>query len=569
MLLRELVNYSHRLDIAPLMYKDEPVKYWVELSAKGECAGITTVEATDRKNLKRVNVPTVVRAGGIKAKLLADNGEYALGIGREKSKSDQVVARHANFVALVRRCAEMTGEDDVLAVSTFLTQVDRNGIAALGLPDDFDASAIVSFRVDGRHPFELASVRSFWAAEASDGDRYDCVVCGIRRPAMERLEQKLKRVPGGHSAGLAIISANSPAFESYGLAASYTGATCLECSDRFIKAANHLIATRETHLTVGDIVYVFWTRDEVGFSPATLLSDPDPMEVRTMMEGAFTGKRAEVENTRFFAAALSANGGRATVRDWIDTTVGSAQQGLVRFFANQEISDEWGRPGRFFGVYQLATATVRRGDTAGLKKQTLQALVRHALVSGGLPASLLVETVERCRLDRGVSQRQAALIKLVFLSRNQSTGEGGIGMTELDESQLDPGYLCGRLFAEIEAVQHAALGEVGATVVDRYYGTASSAPGTVFGRLVRGAQPHLAKLRRDRPGAYAGLDHRLQDIQQGLKSYPATLTLEQQGLFALGYYHQRAADRAAAIAARESRSHDSKPRAESSQEETE
>jgi CRISPR-associated protein Csd1 len=37
----------------------------------------------------------------------------------------------------------------------------------------------------------------------------------------------------------------------------------------------------------------------------------------------------------------------------------------------------------------------------------------------------------------------------------------------------------------------------------------------------------------------------------GLTRFPLVLTLPEQGLFALGYYHQRADDRAAARASRE------------------
>lgn len=118
-------------------------------------------------------------------------------------------------------------------------------------------------------------------------------------------------------------------------------------------------------------------------------------------------------------------------------------------------------------------------------------------------------------------------------------------MAELELTNRDPAYLCGRLLAELEATQRAALGDVGAGVVDRYFGTASSAPASVFGRLLRGAQPHLMRLRKEKPGAYRRLDERLQDILSGLNGpngFPATLTLKQQGLFSLGYYHQKAAD---------------------------
>jgi CRISPR-associated protein Csd1 len=71
----------------------------------------------------------------------------------------------------------------------------------------------------------------------------------------------------------------------------------------------------------------------------------------------------------------------------------------------------------------------------------------------------------------------------------------------------------------------------------------------VFGRLMRLNQSHLEKLRREKPGAHAALHKRIQDITHPhLPTFPRTLTLEEQGLFSLGYYHQHAKDRAEAVA---------------------
>src|SRR5262249_54319958 len=110
----------------------------------------------------------------------------------------------------------------------------------------------------------------------------------------------------------------------------------------------------------------------------------------------------------------------------------------------------------------------------------------------------------------------------------------------------------GRLLAELEAIQRVAINPR-ATLVDRFYGTASSAPASVFGTLLRGAQPHLSVLRKNRPGAYAALQQRLEEIMAGLPTRPRTLALQQQALFALGYSHQRAEDRRAAQEARQRR----------------
>ena len=124
-------------------------------------------------------------------------------------------------------------------------------------------------------------------------------------------------------------------------------------------------------------------------------------------------------------------------------------------------------------------------------------------------------------------------------------------MSELDLSNRTPAYLCGRLLAEVEAAQRAAILGAKATVVDRFYGAASTAPASVFGNLLRGTQAHLGKLKRDRPGAYAGIQRRMEQIMSGLERFPRTLSMNEQAMFVLGYYHQRASDRAAMTAARD------------------
>ena len=123
-------------------------------------------------------------------------------------------------------------------------------------------------------------------------------------------------------------------------------------------------------------------------------------------------------------------------------------------------------------------------------------------------------------------------------------------MTALNPASTSLGYRCGRLLAVLEQAQRQAIPQISQTIVGRFYGTASSAPRSVFPRLIQGANPHLAKLERDRRGAAILLNRRLDEIMAGIPSFPATLTLEEQGMFALGYYHQRADDRAKAMAAR-------------------
>ena len=106
----------------------------------------------------------------------------------------------------------------------------------------------------------------------------------------------------------------------------------------------------------------------------------------------------------------------------------------------------------------------------------------------------------------------------------------------LDTNRSDPAYRCGRLFAVLEKTQLDALGRgLNATIRDRFYGSASAAPRSVFPRLLRTYQHHLAKLA---PGYKTNRERLVQEIMSSLDDFPSHLNLPDQGLFAVGYYHQ-------------------------------
>ena len=213
----------------------------------------------------------------------------------------------------------------------------------------------------------------------------------------------------------------------------------------------------------------------------------------------------------------------------------------------QELVDSYGEPGPPLAAWRLANATVRDARKEAPAERVVEALVGLALGGTLPPLELLFATVRRCRAEQGVTRERAALMKLVLGARPELMGGREVS-ERLDLANDDPAYLCGRLLAVLDAIQRRALNNPNATIVDKFYGTASSAPASVFGTLLHGARPHLAKLRKQpsTQSAGAALEGRLEEVLAGLRRFPPTLTLPEQGLFALGFYHQRAEDRRAA-----------------------
>jgi len=566
MLLEKLREYAARRhqEAQPPMYEQKTVHWLIELDTQGRFAGFTplteavsTKRGTRERKGRKWVVPTAGRHAGGAYKwpcLLVGSSEFVLGIRNPTKKQDHSQEAHTGFVDEVRACAEELDHPVMRAVFEFL---HNPSVALSKLPPDFAHGDVITFRVGDTIPVDLPEVQNYWGERAREkhiGEeviRMQCVVCGETKPVCERLPTAIKGIPGGQTSGTAVISANKAAYESYGLEASLIAPICVDCAEAFTNALNTLIAGEDTSLKIGNsAAYVFWTEEERRFSPARFFSEPDPDEVRALIHSVYTGKDRSklIDPEPFFAAALSGSGGRAVVRDWIDTSVGHVKRNLAHYFKLHRLIDAWGNEGRPLGVYSLAAATVR--DMKDLQANTVKAIVRSGLTGTLLPSYLLSQALKRVCVessDRKFPHNRAVLIKMIIAQNSNVEGY----MEQLDSQNQDPAYLCGRLFAVLEQIQRAALGDVGSTIVDRFYGTASSAPASVFGNLLRGSQSHLGKLRKGKPASYHALQQRLETISGSLAAFPRTLKMQDQGLFSLGYYHQRAEDRAAARARKE------------------
>ena len=569
MFLAKLKEYAeqHIEQQLPPFYAATPVAWIVSIDSDGHVLSRHPISRIDDSNPRgrrgRDMVAPEVQRSGIRPRplLLADTGEFTFGRElKDNKRNKRARQRHKGYRDLLERCAAATEEPAILAVKRFY---EHGGADQLALGDDWDDNLKVTFEVvlaDGtrERPIDLPAVRNFWRdINEFDADALDqCLVCGEMKPVCDRLPAKIKGIRGGRSAGTSIISANASAFESYGLKASRTAPTCRECAESFTRGLNHLLADKRSCTVVGSTTFVFWTHEASGFNLMNFMQQPDPAEVGALLEAVNKGHRSAVRDiTVFHAATLSASGGRAVVRDWIDTTIDRAEKSVARWFELQRIvdprdGDPQGTQPRPLSLFQLAVSTVLKADD--LPVTTPQALFGAALSGTPIPLGIAYQAVRRCRAEQSVTRPRAALIKLVLQSREPQTPKEN-HMIALEVEHPVPAYHCGRLLAVIEQVQIAALPKVNATIVDRYYGAASSTPAVVFGTLLRGAQPHLARLKRDRPGAYVNLQRGLEEVMERIGDWPKTLTLQEQALFSLGYYHQRAHHRSEAVARRAER----------------
>ena len=552
MILKRLAEFADTLaEIPPPGYQPRFITKAIRLRLDGSLVDVVSLSGEKRgaREGQELFVPQEAprRASGIKARLIADSPNYALAKPREKDKPEQVRDRHAAYCELVRECVDSTHEPSVEAV---LKWIEAGGPAALCDDSRVTENDDLVFEVDGVRPTDLPRVRDFWANRDKAEHEATCIVTGQFGPVVDRMPAPIKGVPGGQTTGTTLVSVNFPAGESYGLDAALNSPIGKATSEKIGNALNWLLASEQHSLRIGKAVYIYWTRKGEEFDFMSLLREPKAEDVRGLLLSPHRGREsASVQSKDFFALCLSANVSRVVIRDYHETTIEVAKACLARWFNAIKLVPLNGGEPEPMSIFRLAISLFREAND--MPAHVPVALLRSAFAGTPLPDYLLGLAVKRNLAMQGpyteynkkrvICEPRLAIIKAIIEQKEGNT------LVSLNTDHPDSAYHCGRLLALLERIQRAALGDINATVVDRYYGSACSSPGSILGNLVNNAQPHLAKLRKDHRDFYQ--QTALEEVLSAIgDSFPRTLDIQRQGLFALGFYHQKAHDRAQAIA---------------------
>jgi CRISPR-associated protein Csd1 len=175
------------------------------------------------------------------------------------------------------------------------------------------------------------------------------------------------------------------------------------------------------------------------------------------------------------------------------------------------------------------------------------ALLRSILSGAPYPPALCQAVLRRIRAEGTVSALRAAILKATINRQEQRE----VLKVALDRNETDLAYCMGRLFALIENTQYLALGEVNASVADKYLNSALATPQMAFAALLPLNDKHLSKLEKGEPRERAAAVVRKKEIaevmerislQQGVNgkyAFPDSQDANAQCKFLVGYYHQR------------------------------
>ncbi len=386
----------------------------------------------------------------------------------------------------------------------------------------------------------------FTATKQKDGRSGFCTLTGRLGPLPASHPMKLSGIPGGLPTGVSLVSFDKAAFQHYGLDGAENAAIGYEGADGYARAFQWLRGNKDHHLVIGGTLFLFWTKQDSETDFIMALDRAEPEQVKNLLERLTKGQHGDAieDPDEFYLLAVSGNSARAIIREYLERPLGQVRSAIGGWFKDLRIADSsrehQGQPNAAFPMWMLASATAF--DSEGVAPDTHSRLMRAALTGRSLPDSILAACLGRLRAEgsEGFRTARLGLIKLC-LNRNQFP-EGEPMNETLDADATHKAYLYGRLLRIFEEIQYAALGDVNANVVDKFYSTFSAAPALVFARLYSNAQNHLRKLRSENPGTAVNLDKRLADVSSKLPASPpsGTLSLQDQGRFALGYYHQKA-----------------------------
>jgi CRISPR-associated protein Csd1 len=392
--------------------------------------------------------------------------------------------------------------------------------------------------------------------EGIDGE---CMISGKFGP-IAPTHEKIKGVSslGGQAAGVALMSFDKEAFRSYGWEQNRNSPVSPDRALAYVLALNDLLKVDNTRRRDrGGIGFLYWLRNPADIDVLDVLEVADPKQVADLLD---FDPAANPDANRFYMVGVSGNGGRLRARYWADLALTKVKKNLKNWHEQLRVEYPWERPP--VNLWHIRYALNRDGKLLGQMEMALQ---RRAIEGLALGYSMLSEALTCLRhpstsnsktkeaqgqKNSDSLERFRVPIALVRMCLNDLfRKEGEKEMSEgLNPTCPYPAYVCGRLMAAYEDLQYKTAKRVGVpinkTITDRFFSLASTYPAAAFAEIVDLGQKHLKKLRRLDGGAAFGIEKRIMEIsnllQPGEKGpYPSDLSLEGQGLFALGYFHQK------------------------------
>lgn len=563
MILQSLVSYYEALaekgGIARPGWAEVKVSWALEIDENGKLLDILPLKTKSGDGGKMVprsmTLPAPVkRTVAIDPNFLFDNSAYILGFDnkgkpeRAKNCFDAAKKLHISLLGGLENSAakavcaffenwrpEIVGEEPLIAKNM----------------EELNEGGNIAFMFDGeflQNRPEIAVVWQNYYDGSEDGDIMRCLITG-RLVVPQKTHPAIKGVRGAQSSGAALVSFNAEAYCSYERKQNMNAPVGKYAAFAYTTSLNQLLADKKHVKQVGDTTVVYWSEDADTQSQDVFTAILDgagdtitDKDLDDVMEAISRGDTVEWEGlpvvpaNRFYVLGLSPNAARLSVRFFLRDTFGNIVRNLKSHYERLEIIQDNSKSWKYIPTWALLRETVnpKSSDKAPLPQMSGDVL-RSILTGSRYPATLYNQTMLRIRAERKITRGRAAIIKAYLLRNFQDENLKEVLTVALNEQSEYTPYVLGRLFSVLEGAQQAANPNINSTIKDRFFNSACATPAAVFPILMKLSNSHLRKMEG---GKQVYWSKQVGELASKLNSFPQSLSLNDQGAFILGYYHQ-------------------------------
>ena len=547
-------------------FKGKKIKYYISLDVNGR---FVSFEENPKDSISECpDFGSALRSTSV-SNILVEKAVVVLDIPEKTSEK-----KHGFYMSSLKEAGE---HDPLIALAAKSLEEQNEGIVEELRKRKIKASEVIGIKVDGK-PLESSTGYLKWweefrkrfkdkkgAKKQETSGLSRCFITG-------ELTEPVRTAPkfsglisvGGHTSGDTVIGFDKDAFCSYGLAQAANAAVSEEAIVAVNAALEKLVKEGKT---LAGAKYVHWFSERVKTDVFDFLglgswgdtsdenseNEDDEARVEKMFQSFFSGECPEDPKNRYYMIALSGASGRVMVRSYEEGYYGELYENLKAWYDDLSLG---GR--KYPKLWTVYTRLLKFSENerkfseriskelSGLSVQVVNSIMHNS----PLPDTVASRAVDYIRHDmynsdddakktrKNIDTVSCQILKAWLNRKYRINGkEELLIMDKLNKDSPSAAYQTGRMLAVYAALQNKALGDVNAGVAEKYFTSACTSPQLVMGKLAALSQYHLSKLE----GGGRYYKNMLNEIATKIGgSFPKTMTLEQQGEFALGYYHQNA-----------------------------
>lgn len=565
MILQALVDYYETLlannKVAKQGWCQAKTAFALNLNIDGSLKGILTLKEEEERGKKKIWVPSyrevpqmVARSSGVSANFLCDNSKYMLGVDAEGSgKRVQECFEAAREKHL--KILEFSNGPMAMAIKGFFrTWIPEEAIKNDKLQEIWeeitDGSNLI-FTMDTNEAQKDEEIRIAWQNfldQEEECKKGICLVTG-KEGEIARIHSTIKGVQGAQSSGAALVSFNAPAFESYAKEQSYNAPVGKYAAFAYTTALNYLLTQKDYKFQFGDTTVVYWAENgEEIYQDVFEWSIEPPKDNQETIKSIFQNLKEQraidldgIElnvNQRFYILGLAPNAARLSVSFFYENSFGNILKNIQKHYYRMEMVKPSWEEREYLGVRGMLYETVNQNSKDKKPIPNLPGAVLKAILGNTkYPENLYSNSMIRIRAEQGrITWGRASIVK-AYLIQNHHLQKGEM-FVKLNEETNNTPYVLGRIFAVLESIQEEANPGINTTIRDKYFNSACANPASVFPILIKLKNSHIRKIERQTEWKKKYFEKSLTELTGKIIEFPKSLTLEEQGQFILGYYHQ-------------------------------